>query len=63
MYIRTFVGCHINILKAAESAEREAEPLFSSLSKSDLVSVQAQTLIQQDEEGDTYFHVITVVYE
>jgi len=63
MYIRTFIGCQTNIQKATDAAEHEAESLLTSLSKSELVSVQAQTLIEQDEVGVTYFHVITVVFE
>lgn len=69
LYIRTFQGSNDDMSTAIAEAEKPAQILLDSLSRSELVSVQAQSFVDRYEEspnyigGQTYFHIITVVYE
>lgn len=67
MYIRTFTAQDEVLVAAVEVAERNAETTMHNIGTVELVSIQAQTLIDRyTEMGKSYveyIHVITIAYE
>lgn len=67
MYIRTFTGSDDDMDNAVEEAETAAQQALNNIGAGELISVQAQSLIDRWRDGSenrhTCFHIITVTYE